>query len=105
MLDRIPVPNPDWSGDKPDSATSTAPYRLYNIGNNEPVELMRYIQILEESLGRPAKFNMLPLQDGDVVATYADITDLIADTGYKPDTKLEDGVENFAKWFREYYGY
>ena len=105
VLDRIPVPNPDWSGDNPDSATSTAPYRLYNIGNNEPVELMRYIQVLEEALGKSARLNMLPLQDGDVVATYADIDDLIADVGYKPDTRLEDGVENFAIWFRKYYGY
>ncbi|MEN8166622.1 MAG: NAD-dependent epimerase/dehydratase family protein, partial [Pseudomonadota bacterium] len=105
VLDRIPLPNPDWSSDKPDSATSTAPYRLYNIGNNEPVELMRYIEVLEESLGKKAKLNMLPLQDGDVVATYADVADLIADTGYKPDTKLEVGVENFANWFREYYKY
>jgi len=105
VLDRIPVPNPDWSGDNPDSASSTAPYRLYNIGNNQPVELMRYIQILEEALGKQAKLNMLPLQDGDVVATYADIDDLIADVGYKPDTRLEDGVENFARWFRDYYGY
>ncbi len=105
VLDRIPLPNPDWSSDKPDSATSTAPYRLYNIGNNEPVELMRYIEVLEESLGKKAKLNMLPLQDGDVVATYADVADLIADTGYKPDTKLEVGVENFANWFREYYNY
>ena len=105
VLDRIPVPNPDWSGDEPDSATSTAPYRLYNIGNNEPVELMRYIQVLEEALGKSAKLNLLPLQDGDVVATYADIDDLIADVGYRPDTKLEDGVENFAIWFRQYYGY
>jgi len=105
VLDRIPVPNPDWSGDQPDSATSTAPYRLYNIGNNQPVELMRYIQVLEEALGKSARLNMLPLQDGDVVATYADIDDLIADVGYKPDTQLEDGVENFAIWFRDYYGY
>jgi UDP-glucuronate 4-epimerase len=105
VLDRIPVPNPDWSGDKPDSATSTAPYRLYNIGNNQPVELMRYIQVLEKALGKSAKLNLLPLQDGDVVATYADIDDLVTDVGYKPDTRLEDGVENFAAWFREYYGY
>jgi UDP-glucuronate 4-epimerase len=105
VLDRIPVPNPDWSGDKPDSASSTAPYRLYNIGNNEPVELMRYIQVLEEALGKSAQLNMLPLQDGDVVATYADIDDLVADVGYRPDTRLEDGVESFAAWFREYYGY
>jgi UDP-glucuronate 4-epimerase len=105
VLDRIPVPNPDWSGDNPDSATSTAPYRLYNIGNNQPVELMHYIQVLEEALGQSAKLNLLPLQDGDVVATYADIDDLIADVGYKPDTALAYGVERFARWFREYYGY
>ena len=105
VLDRIPQPNPDWSSDHPDCASSTAPYRLYNIGNNEPVELMRYIEVLEKNLGKKAKLNLLPLQDGDVVATYADVTDLIADTGYKPDTRLEVGVANFAQWFREYYGY
>ncbi|MES9946732.1 MAG: NAD-dependent epimerase [Candidatus Thiodiazotropha sp.] len=105
VLDRIPQPNPDWDSDHPDSATSTAPYRLYNIGNNKPEELMRYIELLEASLGRKAELNMLPLQDGDVVATYADVSDLIADTGYKPDTKLEDGVANFAQWFMDYYGY
>ena len=105
VLDRIPVPNPEWSSDEPDSASSTAPYRLYNIGSNQPVELMRYIQALEESLGKKAELNMLPLQDGDMVATYADVTDLINDTGYKPDTPLETGVGNFASWFLDYYGY
>jgi UDP-glucuronate 4-epimerase len=105
VLDRIPQPNPDWSGDHPDSASSTAPYRLYNIGSNQPVELMRYIEALEQSLGRKAELNMLPLQDGDMVATYADVDDLIADTGYKPDTPLETGVANFAEWFLDYYGY
>ncbi|MEW8428309.1 MAG: NAD-dependent epimerase/dehydratase family protein, partial [gamma proteobacterium symbiont of Ctena orbiculata] len=105
VLDRIPQPDPEWDSDHPDSATSTAPYRLYNIGNNQPVELMRYIELLEESLGRKAEINMLPLQDGDVVATYADVSDLIADTGYKPDTRLETGVAEFAHWFLEYYGY
>jgi UDP-glucuronate 4-epimerase len=105
VLDRIPVPNPDWSGERPDSATSTAPYRLYNIGNNQPVELMHYIQVLEKHLGRKAKLNLLPLQDGDVIATYADIADLTADTGYKPMTQLETGVENFTRWFRDYYPY
>jgi UDP-glucuronate 4-epimerase len=105
VLDRIPQPNPDWDSDYPDSATSTAPYRLYNIGSNQPVELMRYIELLEQSLGRKAEFNMLPLQDGDVIATYADISELIADTGYKPETRLEDGVTNFAEWFLDYYDY
>jgi len=105
VLDRIPEPNPDWNGDRPDSASSTAPYRLYNIGSNQPVELMRYIEALEQSLGRKAELNMLPLQDGDMVATYADVSDLIADTGYKPNTPLEVGVENFARWFLDYYGY
>ena len=105
VLDRTPEPNPEWSGEHPDSASSTAPYRLYNIGSNQPVELMRYIEALEQSLGRKAELNMLPLQDGDMVATYADVDDLIADTGYKPDTPLETGVANFAEWFLDYYGY
>jgi UDP-glucuronate 4-epimerase len=105
VLDRIPEPNPDWSGDHPDSASSAAPYRLYNIGSNQPVELMRYIEALEQSLGRKAELNMLPLQDGDMVATYAEVDDLIADTGYKPDTPLETGVANFARWFLDFYGY
>ncbi len=105
VLDRTPEPNPDWSSDKPDSASSTAPYRLYNIGSNQPVELMRYIEALEESLGKKAELNMLPLQDGDMVATYADVEDLIEDTGYKPDTPLEVGVKNFADWFLNYYNY
>jgi len=105
VLDRIPEPNPEWSGDHPDSASSTAPYRLYNIGSNQPIELMRYIEALEESLGKKAELNMLPLQDGDMIATYADVDDLIRDTGYKPDTPLEVGVQNFADWFKSYYGY
>ena len=104
-LDRIPEPNPDWSSDKPDSASSTAPYRLYNIGSNSPIELMRYIEALEDSLGKKAELNMLPLQDGDMIATYADVDDLIRDTGYKPDTPLEVGVKNFADWFLGYYNY
>jgi UDP-glucuronate 4-epimerase len=105
VLDRTPEPNPEWSGEHPDSASSTAPYRLYNIGSNQPVELMRYIEALEQSLGKKAELNMLPLQDGDMVATYANVDDLIADTGYKPDTPLETGVANFAAWFLDYYGY
>jgi UDP-glucuronate 4-epimerase len=105
VLDRTPEPNPQWSGDHPDSASSTAPYRLYNIGSNHPIELMRYIEALEENLGKKAEVNMLPLQDGDMVATYADVDDLIRDTGYKPDTPLEVGVKNFADWFLDFYGY
>jgi len=102
-LDHIPRPNPDWSGDHPDSATSTAPYALYNIGNNEPVELLRYIEVLEDCLGKKAKKNMLPLQPGDVPDTYADVQDLVRDVGYKPDMPVEKGVANFVAWYREFY--
>jgi len=103
VLDKIPAPNPDWSGDTPDSATSTAPYRLYNIGNNQPVELMHYIEVLEDCLGKKAEKNMLPLQPGDVPATYADVADLVRDVGYKPDMSVEQGIANFVVWYRDYY--
>ena len=103
VLDRIPGPNPEWSGDAPDSATSTAPYQLYNIGNNNPVELMRYIEVLEECLGKKAEKNMLPLQPGDVPATYADVSDLVRDVNYKPDMSIEQGIANFVDWYRGYY--
>jgi UDP-glucuronate 4-epimerase len=103
VLDRIPEPDPEWSGDAPDSATSTAPYRLYNIGNNQPVELMRYIEVLEACLGKVAEKNMLPLQPGDVPATYADVTDLTRDMDYTPDTSIEQGIANFVDWYRDYY--
>jgi UDP-glucuronate 4-epimerase len=102
-LDRIPEPNPDWSGDHPDSATSSAPYVLYNIGNNRPVELMHYIEVLEGCLGRKAEKNLLPLQPGDVPDTYADVQDLVRDVGYQPTTSVEDGVARFVAWYREYY--
>jgi UDP-glucuronate 4-epimerase len=104
VLDRIPEPDPNWSSDHPDPATSTAPYRLYNIGNNRPVELMRFIGILEHSLGRKAVKNMLPMQPGDVEATYADIDELVRDTGYRPDMPVEQGLANFVGWYRDYYG-
>jgi UDP-glucuronate 4-epimerase len=104
VLDRVPTPNPEWSGDMPDSATSTAPYRLYNIGNNQPVELMRYIEVLEACLGKEAEKNMLPLQAGDVPATYADVADLVRDVDYKPDMSIEQGIANFVDWYRDYYG-
>jgi UDP-glucuronate 4-epimerase len=103
VLDRIPEPNPEWSGDAPDSASSTAPYRLYNIGNNNPVELMRYIEVLEDCLGKTAVKNMLPLQPGDVPATYADVSDLLRDVGYKPDMSIEQGIGDFVDWYRGYY--
>ena len=102
-LDHVAQPNPDWSGDHPDAASGTAPYALYNIGNNEPVELMHYIEVLENCLGRKAEKNMLPLQAGDVPDTYADVQDLVRDVGYKPDMSVEQGVANFVDWYREYY--
>jgi UDP-glucuronate 4-epimerase len=103
VLDRIPEPNPDWSGDEPDSATSSAPYRLYNIGNNQPVELLRYIEVLEQALGMEAKKNLLPLQPGDVPDTYADVQALVDAVGYKPETPVEVGVQRFVAWYRDFY--
>lgn len=102
-LDRVPQPDLEWSGDRPDSATSLAPYRLYNIGNNQPVELLRFIAVLEKCLGRTAEKNMLPLQPGDVPETYADIDDLMRDVGFKPATPIETGIARFVEWYREYY--
>ncbi|MFO7278653.1 MAG: NAD-dependent epimerase [Pseudomonadota bacterium] len=103
--DRIAQPNPDWNGDAPDPASSKAPFRIYNIGNNRPVELMRYIEVIEECLGRKAEKNMLPMQLGDVPETFADIDDLVSDVGYRPATPIEVGVRRFVDWFCEYYGY
>lgn len=102
--DRIPTGNPAWSGDEPDPASSKAPYRIYNIGNNEPVELARFIRAIELATGRKAKMNMLPMQPGDVLATWADISDLARDTGYSPSTSIEDGIARFVEWYRDYYG-
>jgi UDP-glucuronate 4-epimerase len=103
VLDHVPEPDPDWNGDEPDSASSNAPYRLYNIGNNEPVELMHYIEVLEDCLGMRAEKNLLPLQPGDVPATYADVSDLVRDVGYKPDMPVKQGIANFVAWYRDYY--
>jgi UDP-glucuronate 4-epimerase len=102
-LDKVATPNPDWSGDKPDPGTSKAPWRVYNIGNNNPCTLLRYIEVLEDCLGKKAEKNMLPLQPGDVPYTYADTTDLANDVGYKPDTKIEDGIARYVEWYRGYY--
>jgi len=103
VADRPAEPNLQWSGAQPDPGTSAAPYRLYNIGNNSPVELMRLIEVLEEALGRTAEKIFLPIQPGDVPATYADVDDLIRDVGFKPATPIETGVGNFVKWYRGYY--
>jgi UDP-glucuronate 4-epimerase len=102
-LDNVATPNPDWSSDQPDPGTSKAPYRLYNIGNNQPVELMHYIEVLQDSLGKKAELNMLPLQPGDVPDTYADVNDLANDVGYRPNTSVEEGVAKFVQWYLDYY--
>ncbi|RNC68865.1 MAG: NAD-dependent epimerase [Desulfuromonadales bacterium] len=103
VTDRIPEPNPSWSGDRPDPGTSYAPYRIYNIGNNSPVELMTFIETIEQCLGRKAQKNLLPIQAGDVPATYADVDDLMKDVGFRPSTSIKDGVAKFVAWYREYY--
>jgi UDP-glucuronate 4-epimerase len=103
-LDRIAQPSEKWNSDMPDPSTSNAPYRLYNIGNNAPVELMRYIEVLEQCLGKKAEKNMLPLQVGDVPDTYADVQALIDDVGFKPATTVEEGIQKFVEWYMEYYG-
>jgi UDP-glucuronate 4-epimerase len=102
-LDRAAAPDPQWDGDHPDPATSRAPYRLYNIGNNRPVPLMRYIEVLEQCLGRKAEKNLLPLQVGDVPDTWADAEDLVRDVGYRPTTPVEEGVARFVAWYLDYY--
>jgi UDP-glucuronate 4-epimerase len=103
VLDKVPAANPDWSGDCPDSATSLAPYRLYNIGNHKPVELLKYIEVLETYLERKAEKNLLPLQKGDVPDTYADVEALVTDVGYRPGTSIEEGIGCFVQWYRDYY--
>jgi UDP-glucuronate 4-epimerase len=103
-MDRPAQPNPDWNSDAPDPGTSKAPYRIYNIGNNQPVELMRYIECIEKSLGKQAQKNLLPLQAGDVPDTFADVEDLVQDVGYKPATPVEEGVRRFIEWYVGYYG-
>jgi UDP-glucuronate 4-epimerase len=101
--DRVATANAEWSGNTPDPATSSAPYRLYNIGNNAPVDLSRYIEVLEDCLGKKAVKNMLPLQAGDVPDTFADVEDLVRDVGYKPATPVEVGIRRFVDWYLEYY--
>lgn len=104
LIDKVAEPNPCWNGDNPDSATSYAPYRIYNIGNNNPVELMKFIEVLEDCLGKKARKNLLPIQPGDVPETYADVDDLTKEVGFKPNTTIEEGIKKFVEWYREYYG-
>ncbi|MDW7643557.1 MAG: NAD-dependent epimerase [Desulfuromonadales bacterium] len=101
--DHVAQPNPDWDSDRPDPGTSRAPYRIYNIGNNQPVELLHLIEVLERALGKKAEKNLLPIQPGDVPATFADVEALVQDVGFKPSTSIEEGVERFVRWYRHYY--
>jgi UDP-glucuronate 4-epimerase len=103
IIDRIPQPNPDWTGMDPDPATSYCPWRIYNIGNNNKERLMRYIEVLEQCLGKKAEKNFLPMQDGDVPATYANVDDLVRDINFKPSTSIEEGIQKFVDWYREYF--
>ncbi|MBU2522274.1 MAG: NAD-dependent epimerase [Proteobacteria bacterium] len=104
IMGRLPEPDPTWNGDNPDPGTSYARYKIYNIGNNNPVELMEFIGVIEKMLGKKAKKEFLDLQPGDVPATYADIDDLIKDVGFKPETSIETGIKQFILWYNEYYG-
>ena len=104
VLDHVPGPNPDWDAKHPDPSTSAAPYRLYNIGNNQPVELMDFIASIEEATGKEAIKNYLPMQPGDVLATYADVEDLSRDVGFVPSTPIREGMRRFVAWYRDYYG-
>ena len=102
VMDKTATPNPDWDGARPDPGTSSAPYRLYNIGNNNPVKLTEFIDAIEQALGMPAERELLPMQPGDVAATYANIDDLVADVDYRPQTPIQVGIDNFVAWYREY---
>ena len=104
VMGRLPAPNPAWSGERPDPGTSYAPYKIYNIGNNQPVELNAFIATIESVLGRTAQKEFLDMQPGDVPATYADVDDLMADVGFKPATPIREGIERFVAWYTSYYG-
>jgi UDP-glucuronate 4-epimerase len=103
VTDRVPAADPNWNSNKPDPAASSAPYRLYNVGSNRPIELLRYIEVLEDCLGRKASKVLLPMQQGDVPDTFANVDELIADIHFMPQTPIEVGVRNFVEWYREYY--
>lgn len=104
LIERPAAPDPTWSGDKPNPSRSNAPWRVYNIGNNQPADVPYVVDLLEKSLGRPAQRELAPMQPGDVPATYADVDDLMRDVGFKPSTSIEDGVARFVAWYREYHG-
>jgi len=104
VLDRVAAPDPNYDNDRPDPSSSYAPFKVYNIGNHKPVELMTFIKTIEDALGKEAKKNFLPMQNGDVVATYADIEELKRDVGFEPKTPLADGIANWAAWYRNYHG-
>ena len=104
IIGNIPASDTGWNRDNPDPATSYAPYRIYNIGNNNPVELMKFIEVLEDCLGRKAEKNFLPIQPGDVPETFADVDDLVNDVGFKPSTPIEKGIKEFVEWYLDYYG-
>jgi len=104
VMGRLPQANPNWSGDAPDPGTSSAPYKVYNIGNNNPIELNKFIEVIEDVLGKEAKKELMDIQPGDVAATYAEVDDLMEDVGFKPETPLEFGVSRFVEWFKEFYG-
>ena len=103
VMEHIPGPNPSWNPEKPDPATSSAPYRVYNIGNNQPVELGHFIEVLEGCLGKKAVKRLLPMQPGEVFVTYADVADLADAVGFRPGTSIEDGIARFVDWYRGYY--
>lgn len=103
VINQIPGPAPDWSGEKPDPATSYCPYRIYNIGNNQQEDLMYFIMVLEDCLGKKAEKIFLPMQNGDVPATYANVDDLVRDVGFKPSTTIEEGLKRFVEWYRKWY--
>ncbi len=103
VIDNPATPNTEWNAKEPEISSSSAPYKLYNIGNNAPLPLMTFIETIENALGKKAEKNFMPMQDGDVVSTYADVSGLIDDFGYKPDTDLKDGIGEFVKWYKEFY--
>lgn len=103
VIDNIPTPNLQWNGKNPDPHSSKAPYKIYNIGNNNPVKLMDFIEAIEKEVGKTAQKNMLPLQPGDVPATYANVDDLVSELDYKPNTSIQTGIKNFVKWYREFF--
>jgi UDP-glucuronate 4-epimerase len=103
LIDHTPVPDPNWNGDKPDPASSAAPWRVYNIGNHSPVELLEVVRLLEEAIGTKAKCEFLPMQPGDVPATYADVEDLAREVDFKPATSIAEGIGRFVQWFKAYH--